>query len=105
MGCARDPELPTFGRAEAVRKEVLGLHVHPRGQLHPHYLSDIGALTFGVVQDLTFIGVERYGRWGIGGDVTGYLMSSDLQPIYDGSSSFHVFLRWRPAGAAIAHSH
>ncbi len=58
----------TFGRVEAVRKEVLGLHVHPRGQLHPHYLSDIGAFTFGVVQDLTFIAVERYGRWGIGGD-------------------------------------
>jgi hypothetical protein len=97
--------LTTFGRVEAVRKEVLGLHVHPRGQLHPHYLSDIGAFTFGVVQDLPFIAVERYGRWGIGGDVTGYLMSTDLQPIYGGSSSFHVFLRWRPAGAAIAHSH
>jgi hypothetical protein len=98
--------LTTYGRAETVRKEILGLHVHPVGTPpHPTFLSDAGALTFGLVQDLTFFGIDRLGRFGVGGDVTLYRMSSDLELIYGGSRSFHAFFRWRPRPAGLPHVH
>jgi len=36
------------------------------------------------------------GRVGIGGHVTLYRMSADLDEFYAGSHAYHVFLRWRP---------
>lgn len=96
----------TYGRVELVRKEVLGVHVHTLTMPpHPTFLSDIGAFTGGVVQDLTWFGLSRWGRVGIGGDVTFYDMSADLQPIYGGSRSFHAFVRWRPPATAGAAGH
>jgi len=98
--------LTAYGRAEAVRKEVVGLHAHTKDTPpHPTYLSDVGALTLGAVQDLTVFGLNRFGRFGIGGDITVYSMSVDLQPIYGGSRSFHAFVRWRPSTPSTAHDH
>jgi hypothetical protein len=100
------PTVTTYGRAELVRKEVIGLHVHtPDMPAHPTYLSDVGALTLGAVKDLRMLGLDRVGRLGIGGDVTLHHMSVDLEPIYGGSKSFHLFVRWRPSVAAPQHVH
>ena len=59
-------------------------------------------LTLGLVRD---IGRRRWGRLGIGADVTVYRMSDDLIAFFDGSRSFHVFLRWRPVRTSMAHVH
>jgi len=99
--------LTTYGRAELAKKEVIGLHVHPPGTPpHPQVLSDVGALTFGLVHDLRFFGLEQLGHVGIGGDITLYAMQPELETIYGGSKSFHVFVRWRPQLATgTAHVH
>ncbi len=91
----------TYGRAEVVEKEILGLGYHPLGFQHPHVYSHIDALTVGTVWDLA--AGARYGRVGIGGDVTVYHLSPDIVPYWDGSHSFHVFLRWRPVAGAHHH--
>jgi len=47
-------------------------------------------------------------RFGVGGDVTGYLVPDNLREAYGAPVSFHVFLRYRPAGAdhaAVTHVH
>jgi hypothetical protein len=97
--------LTTYGRIEVVRKELLGVHVHVPGVPHPHYLSNVGAFTLGAVHDLAWFGLDRHGRVGIGGDVTLYQMSRDLQPIFGGSASYHAFVRWRPGSHATPHVH
>lgn len=82
-----------YGRAEVAAKHLFGLAPEPRGFAHPHANSNIGALTLGGLRDLP-IGLP--GRLGVGGDVTLYRMSADLDDFYAGSHSYHVFLRWRP---------
>lgn len=52
----------------------------------------MGALTGGYVRDFV---VNRLGRFGIGGDITGYRVPRNLEPFYGAPASFHVFLRWR----------
>ena len=42
---------------------------------------------------------------GIGGDVTVYDLSADLESVYGGSRSFHAFVRWRPHRPAGQHMH
>jgi hypothetical protein len=42
---------------------------------------------------------------GLGGDVTLYRMSNDLELLYAGPASFHAFLRWRPRQALPEHIH
>ena len=91
-----------YGRAEKAHKEILGLGYHPKGFGHPHIFSKIGAVTLGVVRDLPIV---SRGRLGIGGDVTLYAMSPDMVLYYDGSRSYHVFLRWRPIAVSLAHVH
>ena len=91
-----------YGRAEVSAKQVLGLGLHPRGFNHQHFYSHIDPLTLGVVRD---IGPARWGRLGIGADVTVYRMSEDMRIFFDQSRSFHVFLRWRPQRSAMAHVH
>ncbi len=46
-------------------------------------------------------------RFGVGGDVTGYLVPDNLREAYGAPVSFHVFLRYRPGGgrAAVTHVH
>lgn len=91
----------TYGRAEVIEKELLGLGYHPLGFVHPHIYSHIDALTLGSVWDL--VAGSRYGRIGIGGDVTLYHLSPDIEPYWEGSHSYHVFLRWRPNAGAHHH--
>jgi len=92
----------TYGRGEQAKKQIFGLGLHPRGFTHPHFYSRIDALTIGVVRDLP---IARGRRIGIGADVTAYRTSPELTELYDGSHSFHVFLRWRPGSAPAAHAH
>jgi hypothetical protein len=87
-----------YGRAEKSAKQIFGLGFHPQGFTHPHFYSHVSALTLGAVRDLPTAGM---GRVGVGGDVTWYPVMSDVLDLYDGSHSFHVFLRWRPARAAV----
>lgn len=91
-----------YGRVEAMRKEILGLGYHPKGFGHPHVFSDIDAFTIGALHDLPF---DRLERVGIGADITLYRMSPDMATYFEGSRSFHVFLRWRPRAAAMHHVH
>jgi hypothetical protein len=83
-------------------KEIFGLGLHPLGFNHPHFYSHIDPLTLGIVRD---IGPDAWGRVGIGVDATVYRMSADMLEFFDGSRSFHLFLRWRPARAAMTHVH
>ena len=89
-----------YGRGEVVEKEILGLGYHPLGFQHPHVYSHIDALTLGLVRDVVN-GLN--GRFGFGGDATLYHMSPDLLPFWQGSHSYHVFLRWRPNVSAHHH--
>jgi hypothetical protein len=91
-----------YGRAEVVRKEIFGLGLHPKGFNHPHFYSDIDALTVGVVRDVVF---DRWGRFGLGADATAYRTSPELSDYYATSHSYHVFLRWRPNRTSVDHVH
>lgn len=96
------PAVALYGRAEVAEKQLFGLGFHPRGFEHPHIYSHLDVFTVGAVHDLVS---ARGSRIGIGGDITVYHMSPDLLVYYEGSHSFHVFLRWRPAARAAAHVH
>ena len=90
-----------YGRAEKSAKQIFGLGLHPKGFAHPHFYSHVNALTFGAVRDLAIVGIGAgMGRVGVGSDVTWYPVMSDVLDLYEGSHSFHVFLRWRPARTA-----
>ena len=93
-----------YGRAEVTEKELFGLGLHPAGFTHPHYYSHVDALTTGAVWDLPNVARFVRGRLGAGADVTVYHPSPDLLQFYDGSHSYHVFLRWRPS-TSTAHAH
>jgi hypothetical protein len=91
-----------YGRVEASAKQILGLGLHPRGFNHPHVYSHIDPLTLGLVRDF---GPDRWGRLGVGADFTVYRMSDDMKVFFDGSRSYHVFLRWRPLRTSMGHVH
>ena len=93
--------LAVYGRVEVAAKELFGLGLHPKEFVHPHWFSDVRAFTVGSVWDLP---LQRIGRLGIGADVTLYIMGDDIQPFFDPSRSFHVFLRWRPQARSAARS-
>ena len=86
-----------YGRAEKSAKQIFGLGFHPKGFTHPHFYSHVTALTVGAVRDLPIAGM---GRIGVGSDITWYPVMSDVLDLYEGSHSFHVFLRWRPSPAS-----
>ena len=90
-----------YGRAEVTDKDLFGLGLHPKGFSHRHVFYKIGALSTGYVFDMI---ANRWGRVGIGADATLYRMPDDLKQYYGGSSSYHVFLRWRPS-IQTAHVH
>ena len=96
------PRTAIYGRVELSAKQIFGLGLHPTGFNHPHVYSHIDPLTVGLVRD---IGPAGWGRLGLGADVTVYRMSADLVEPFDGSRSFHVFMRWRPAHVSAAHVH
>jgi hypothetical protein len=93
----------SYGRAEVVEKELLGLGYHPLGFQHPHVYSHIDELALGAVYDI--VSDSRAGRFGIGGDVTIYHLSPDLVPYWAGSHSYHAFFRWRPIASGHHHHH
>jgi hypothetical protein len=78
-------------------KQIFGLGLHPKGFNHQHFYSHVDPLTLGVIHD---IAPAQWGRLGVGADITDYGMSQDMIGYFDGSRSFHVFLRWRPATSA-----
>ncbi len=82
-----------YGRAEVVDKSILGGGVHIPGVVHRHPESRVGAFTVGYVRDLV---VGRYGRLGLGADVTRYRIAENLKFLYGSPRSYHVFLRYRP---------
>jgi len=91
-----------YGRAEVSAKQIFGLGLHPAGFNHKHIYSHVRPFTLGVVRDIVS---GPPGRFGIGADATVYGMSEDLVQFFDGSRSFHVFVRWRPSRSSIAHVH
>jgi hypothetical protein len=97
------PMTSLYGRAEVVAKQIFGLGPEPKGFAHRHVYSDIDALTLGYLHDLPIV---TWSRIGVGADITVYRMSQDMLEYFEGSRSFHVFVRWRPAHAASsAHVH
>jgi hypothetical protein len=83
-----------YGRGEVANKEIIGAgHLHDT-LIEPSQISRIGALTIGYIRELATTG---WGRFGAGGDITGYLTTKDLFESYGYPRSFHVFLRWRPS--------
>jgi hypothetical protein len=91
-----------YGRVEVSAKEIFGLGLHPAGFNHPHIYSHVKPLTIGLIRD---VAPAPWGRLGVGADATVYGMSEDLLPYFDGSRSFHVFLRWRPLRSSMVHVH
>jgi hypothetical protein len=85
-------------RAELATKDILGASgPHPRGFVHFHPLSRVGALTVGHVFDIVN---SRAGLFGLGADVTGYYVPSNLRDSYGSPVSFHLFLRYRAGNHA-----
>ena len=82
-----------FARAETVAKDILDAGFHPIGVAHTHRPSQVSALTLGYVHDIA--PSTSWGRLGVGGDVTGYLVPDNLRESYGSPLSFHVFLRYR----------
>jgi hypothetical protein len=96
------PRHSWYTRAELTTKDVLSPGGrHPRGFVHFHPLSRVGALTAGYVFD---VADTRAGLFGIGGDATVYHVAENLLDNYGAPASFHVFLRWRP-NKTMAHMH
>ena len=92
-----------YTRVELAAKDLLDTGgLHPLGFMHPHRISRVAAFSGGFVRDLV---LSRYGRLGVGGDVTGYLIAENLKDSYGTPWSFHVFVRLRTGGTGAAHTH
>jgi hypothetical protein len=92
-----------YMRGELATKVIIGRGaLHPVGFRHPHQFSRVGALTGGYIRELA---VNRFGRVGVGGDITAYRVPANLEPSYGSPVSFHAFLRWRAPQSAAAHVH
>jgi hypothetical protein len=90
-------------RAESVAKDILDAGFHPIGVAHTHRQSQVSALTLGYVRR---IASRSFGSFGIGGDITGYIVPANLQESYGSPLSFHAFLRYHGrAGTRIDHKH
>jgi hypothetical protein len=92
-----------YGRAENVQKDILDAGFHPIGVAHTHRPSRVSALTLGYMRDVASM---KWGNFGVGGDITGYIVPDNLKESYGSPLSFHVFLRYTGrAGANLAHRH
>jgi hypothetical protein len=90
-------------RGESVDKDILDAGFHPRGVFHRHRHSQVEALTIGYLFD--FLRTPG-GNFGVGADVTGYVVPSNLQDSYGSPSSYHVFVHYSLRGfpaPAMAH--
>jgi hypothetical protein len=90
-----------YTRAELIEKDILDAGFHPIGVAHTHRPSRIGALTLGYVRD---VAAPAWGRFGIGGDLTGYRVPANLRESYGAPLSFHLFVRYRGRAGAL-HPH
>lgn len=91
-----------YTRIENVDKDILDAGFHPIGIKHTHRQSNVTAFTVGYLHDVI---MGRWGKFGVGGDITGYLVPANLEESYGSPLSFHVFIRLRArAGAAHKHS-
>jgi hypothetical protein len=92
-----------YTRAETVAKDILDAGFHPIGIKHTHRQSQVSALTLGYTRDIVN---KPFGRFGVGGDVTGYLVPDNLEESYGSPWSYHVFLRYYGRfGARMDHVH
>jgi hypothetical protein len=90
-----------YMRAETVDKDILDAGFHPIGTSHTHRESEVTAFTGGYVRD---VAAPAWGTFGVGGDITGYIVPDNLKESYGAPVSFHVFVRYRgKAGAVHAH--
>lgn len=90
-----------YARAETVAKDILDAGFHPIGTAHTHRQSQVSALTLGYLRDVVS---QTWGTFGVGGDVTGYIVADNLSESYGSPLSFHLFLRYRgKAGAPHVH--
>jgi hypothetical protein len=97
-GTHRFAKNAVYMRAETVAKDILDAGVHPIGVSHTHRPSQVSALTIGYVRDLVS---HSWGTFGVGGDVTGYLVPANLSDSYGTPASFHVFVRYRGRAGAM----
>jgi hypothetical protein len=102
-GSHRAGRRTVYVRAENVDKDILDAGFHPIGVQHTHRQSNVTAFTAGYLRDI----VSRpFGSFGIGGDITGYLVPENLEEPYGSPVSFHIFLRYNVrAGARMDHRH
>jgi hypothetical protein len=92
-----------YGRAENVAKDILDAGFHPIGVQHTHRQSIVTAFTLGYLRD---VASRSFGSFGVGGDVTGYLVPDNLEESYGSPVSFHAFVRYVGRfGARTAHIH
>jgi hypothetical protein len=93
-----------YGRAEAAAKNLLDLGtLEPPGFVHFHRISHVAALTLGYLADLS---ERRWGRIGVGADVTVYHVAANMLEFYGAPHSYHVFMRYRPShSGSAAHVH
>ena len=92
-----------YTRAESAAKDILDVGFHPVNTFHPHRQSQVSALTLGYVRDLFR---SPTGSFGVGGDITGYVVPANLKEAYGKPVSFHVYVRYRGRTAAqAAHVH
>ena len=90
-----------YARAETVAKDILDAGFHPIGTAHTHRQSQVSALTVGYLRD---VASQTWGTFGIGGDITGYIVPDNLSEPYGSPVSFHLFVRYRGrAGATHIH--
>ena len=97
------PRNAFYTRLESVAKDILDVGFHPVNTFHPHRQSQVGAITLGYVRDV--LRGARFGRVGIGADITGYRVPSNLQEPYGAPVSFHAFLRYHGSRGATTATH
>ena len=91
-----------YARAESVEKDILDAGFHPIGAAHTHRTSLVSAFTIGYIRD---VASRTWGTFGIGGDITGYIVPDNLSDSYGSPASFHVFVRYEAAPASIYTNH
>jgi hypothetical protein len=97
------PQNAFYTRLESVAKDILDVGFHPVNTFHRHRQSQVAAFTVGYVRDV--LQAARVGRFGVGADITGYSVPSNLNDAYGSPVSFHVFLRYRGRAGMTAPHH
>jgi hypothetical protein len=87
------PKYGVYVRGERAAKDILTAGgFDPPGFTQGHVFSTVGALTFGAERTLAR---TKAGEAGLGADVTGYLVPSNLDDNYGRPWSLHVFICYR----------